>query len=79
MRVDMSNNNNNNNKDNIDYSLDKFIQYENLEQNATRNRINNESIVPITGPPGTGKSTVISHCCLRPFERIFSCLSYSSN
>ena len=59
----MSNNNNNNNKDNIDYSLDKFIQYENLEQNPARNRINNESIVPITGPPGTGKSTVISHCC----------------
>ena len=28
-----------------------------------RYRINKESTVPVTGPPGTGKSTVISHCC----------------
>ena len=52
-----SNHNNNNN------SLDKFLNYENADQKAARYRINKESTVPVTGPPGTGKSTVISHCC----------------
>jgi hypothetical protein len=51
-----------NNKGN--YSLDRFIDYENAEQKAARKRIMIEREVPITGPPGTGKSTVISHCCL---------------
>jgi helicase MOV-10 len=51
-----SHNNNNN-------SLDKFLNYENADQKAARYRINKESTVPVTGPPGTGKSTVISHCC----------------
>lgn len=46
-----------------DYSLDRFIDYENAEQKAARQRIKTEHEVPITGPPGTGKSTVISHCC----------------
>lgn len=55
----MSDNNYNSN----DYSLDRFLNYENADQKAARYRINKESTVPVTGPPGTGKSTVISHCC----------------
>jgi helicase MOV-10 len=61
----MTNNNNNNNhhhNDNI-FFLDKFLKYENADQKAARYRINRENTVPVTGPPGTGKSTVISHCC----------------
>jgi len=54
----MTNSNNNNND-----TLDRFIQYENPDQKAARYRINKEAVVPVTGPPGTGKSTVISHCC----------------
>ena len=46
-----------------DYSLDRFLNYENADQKAARYRINKEITVPVTGPPGTGKSTVISHCC----------------
>lgn len=38
-------------------------QSENHEQRAARDRIKLESTIPITGPPGTGKSTVISSCC----------------
>jgi len=52
-----SNNNSN------DCTLDRFLNYENADQKAARHRINRESTVPVTGPPGTGKSTVISHCC----------------
>jgi superfamily I DNA and/or RNA helicase len=52
----MTNSNNND-------TLDRFIKYENPDQKAARYRINKEGIVPVTGPPGTGKSTVISHCC----------------
>lgn len=48
---------------NGNYSLDRFIDYENTEQKVARHRIMTEREVPITGPPGTGKSTVISHCC----------------
>ena len=44
-------------------SLDRFLNYENADQKAARYRINKETTVPVTGPPGTGKSTVISHCC----------------
>jgi AAA domain len=53
------------NRDNINgnYGLDRFIDYENTEQKVARHRIMTEREVPITGPPGTGKSTVISHCC----------------
>jgi superfamily I DNA and/or RNA helicase len=40
-----------------------FDEIENLEQKIARDRINSENTVPVTGPPGTGKSTVISHCC----------------
>ena len=40
-----------------------FDESENLEQKIARYRINSENTVPVTGPPGTGKSTVISHCC----------------
>jgi helicase MOV-10 len=61
----MTNNNNNNNhhhNDNI-FFLDKFLKYENADQKVARYRINRENTVPVTGPPGTGKSTVISHCC----------------
>ena len=36
----------------------------NLEQHDAIKRIRNEDIIPITGPPGTGKSTVISQSCL---------------
>ena len=56
-------NNKNNNYDGSYYSLDRFIDYENAEQKDARYRIMTEREVPITGPPGTGKSTVISHCC----------------
>src|SRR6476659_5999311 len=55
----MSDSNNSSN----DYTLDRFLNYENADQQAARHRINRESTVPVTGPPGTGKSTVISHCC----------------
>ena len=40
-----------------------FDGIENFEQKTARYRINSEKTVPVTGPPGTGKSTVISHCC----------------
>ena len=40
-----------------------FDEIENFEQKLARYRINSEKTVPVTGPPGTGKSTVISHCC----------------
>jgi GTPase SAR1 family protein len=36
---------------------------ENQEQYSARNRIKGESTIPVTGPPGTGKSTFISRCC----------------
>jgi superfamily I DNA and/or RNA helicase len=35
---------------------------ENQEQRAARDRIKLEGTIPIKGPPGTGKSTVISNC-----------------
>jgi len=59
----MTNPNNEDLKIDVDYSLDRFIDYEYAEQKAARQRIMTEHEVPITGPPGTGKSTVISHCC----------------
>jgi KaiC/GvpD/RAD55 family RecA-like ATPase len=40
-----------------------FDGIENFEQKTARYRISSEKTVPVTGPPGTGKSTVISHCC----------------
>src|ERR671913_648217 len=40
-----------------------FEGIENSEQKTARYRINSEKTVPVTGPPGTGKSTVISHSC----------------
>src|SRR6476660_8104534 len=55
-------NNHHHHNDNI-FSLNKFLKYENADQKAARYRINRENTVPVTGPPGTGKSTVISHCC----------------
>ena len=48
---------------NFDINSLTFNQSENHEQRAARNRIKLESTIPITGPPGTGKSTVISSCC----------------
>jgi ATP-dependent RNA/DNA helicase IGHMBP2 len=36
---------------------------ENQEQYSARNRVKGESTIPVTGPPGTGKSTFISRCC----------------
>src|SRR5215211_1134592 len=48
---------------NTDLSFPSFDEIENLEQKTARYRINSEKTVPVTGPPGTGKSTVISHCC----------------
>jgi superfamily I DNA and/or RNA helicase len=50
-------------ENNGNYRMNKFIDYENDEQKVARQRILTEREVPITGPPGTGKSTVISHCC----------------
>jgi helicase MOV-10 len=52
-----ANSNSNNNG-----SLDRFLDCENSDQTAARYRISKETTVP-AGPPGTGKSTVISHCC----------------
>ena len=48
---------------NFDINSLTFNQSENHEQRAARNRIKLESTIPIIGPPGTGKSTVISSCC----------------
>ena len=48
---------------NTSLKFPSFDEIENLEQKTARYRINSEKTVPITGPPGTGKSTVISHCC----------------
>lgn len=48
---------------NFDINSLTYNQSENHEQRAARNRIKLESTIPITGPPGTGKSTVISSCC----------------
>jgi AAA domain len=36
---------------------------ENQEQYSARSRIKGEKTIPVTGPPGTGKSTFISRCC----------------
>jgi hypothetical protein len=60
-----SNNKNNNNKNDHDENHPPydFIQQENSEQRAVIDRIRSENRVPVTGPPGTGKSTVISHSC----------------
>jgi uncharacterized protein len=55
-----NNNNNNNNENNNPYD---FTQLENSEQRVVLERIRSENRVPVTGPPGTGKSTVISHSC----------------
>ncbi len=46
-----------------DRKFPSFDGIENYEQKTARYRINSEKTVPVTGPPGTGKSTVISHCC----------------
>jgi hypothetical protein len=48
---------------NFDINSLTFNQSENHEQRAARDRIKLESTIPITWPPGTGKSTVISSCC----------------
>jgi hypothetical protein len=60
-----SDNKNNNNKNDHDENHPPydFIQQENSEQRAVIDRIRSENRVPVTGPPGTGKSTVISHSC----------------
>jgi superfamily I DNA and/or RNA helicase len=48
---------------NFDVSSLNFNLSENQEQHAARDRIKEESTIAIKGPPGTGKSTVISSCC----------------
>jgi uncharacterized protein len=60
-----NNNNNNNNNDDEDENNHPydFTQQENSEQLAVIDRIRSENRVPVTGPPGTGKSTVIAHSC----------------
>src|SRR5215212_2953090 len=65
MTLCASNNNNNNSDDDDDENNHPCgsTQQENSEQLAVIDRIRSESRVPVTGPPGTGKSTVISHSC----------------
>ena len=64
MTLYASNNNNNNNEDDDENNHPyDTTQQENSEQLAVIDRIRSESRVPVTGPPGTGKSTVISHSC----------------
>ena len=64
MKIFTSNNNNDNDdEDENNHHPYDFIQQENSEQLAVINRIRSENRVPVTGPPGTGKSTVISHSC----------------
>jgi hypothetical protein len=48
---------------NFDIESLNLNQSENQEQRGARDRIKIESTIPIKGPPGTGKSTVISNCC----------------
>ena len=48
---------------NLDINPENFNLAENQEQHAARQRIKAESTIPVTGPPGTGKSTVIARCC----------------
>ena len=57
----MITNGNNNSTDKEELQSEE--QDKNLEQLNAIARIKNEYIVPITGPPGTGKSTVISQSC----------------
>src|SRR5919109_699446 len=49
------------NGDNI--NSENFNFAENPEQRDAIQRIRSESTIPVRGPPGTGKSTVISRCC----------------
>jgi hypothetical protein len=42
---------------------------ENQEQREARQRIKSETTIPVRGPPGTGKSTVISRCCFDLLEQ----------
>ena len=64
MTIFTSNNNNNNDDDDENHHPYDFTQQqENSEQLAVIDRIRSENRVPVTGPPGTGKSTVISHSC----------------
>jgi superfamily I DNA and/or RNA helicase len=65
MTVDLNSNDeddHHDHNDNDNNSYD-FNQEENSDQHDAINRIKAENIIPITGPPGTGKSTVISHSC----------------
>jgi hypothetical protein len=48
---------------NLDINPENFNLAENQEQYGARQRIKAESTIPVTGPPGTGKSTVIARCC----------------
>jgi hypothetical protein len=48
---------------NLDINTENFNLAENQEQYEARQRIKAESTIPVTGPPGTGKSTVIARCC----------------
>ena len=60
----------------IDFDINSltFNQSENHEQRAARDRIKLESTIPVTGPPGTGKSTVISSCCFDLVNEYFPVL-----
>jgi hypothetical protein len=66
MTIFTFNNNNNDDNDENHHRYD-FTQQENSEQCAVINRIRSENRVPITGPTGTGKSTVISQKTISGF------------
>src|SRR5919109_3760682 len=59
---------------NFDINSAKFSLTGNQEQLEAIQRIKAENTIPVTGPPGTGKSTVISRCCFDLIEQYYPVL-----